>query len=355
MVSKFKISSLINFFLINGFISFLPLAHAVGSENNTWNSLSQAWIYPGSPTCDAPQIYSTQKIHTLKPQYFNVISTGQLEKLTVKNTGCNAFSKANIASIKANSEQQFVTISATYDSMVALISNSQNTANAITTLVNFVTKEDLTGIELDFEGFINWSQTDYQNYKNFVTALGTNLHTHKKQLMLDCPATTQDNEQWFVWRHADFEPLPVDYLVLMVYDYQYDFATGAPVSPTSWLLHAASWAKANISDINRLVIGIPAYGYHRVLGEYALKIDTYSMSRTYLGFNTAIRDPDSFELTWIVDNTFYSYIDSQSLNSKRTVVEEQTQIPNISVWHLGGGNQWFRGKDEPSKNPLQSE
>jgi spore germination protein YaaH len=43
---------------------------------------------------------------------------------------------------------------------------------------------------------------------------------------------------------------------------------------------------------------------------------------------------------------FYDYADSQTLNTKRSLLEH-LGIQNVSVWHLGG-NQWFSGKSEPS-------
>jgi spore germination protein YaaH len=146
------------------------------------------------------------------------------------------------------------------------------------------------------------------------------------------PALTSSNSSF---KYEDFANL--DYLAIMVYDYQYDYGVGQPVTPEAWLKDVINWAKTKL-PVDKIVIGIPAYGYHGTLGSYSMTIDTYAQSKTYPGYSTRKLSAEGEE-TWIVGNTYYSAQPKSSLDRKKALVES-LGIKNISVWHLGGNN-WF--------------
>jgi len=303
--------------------------------------LIMAWIYPGDPACNAPNEYSDgRKIDVLKPEYYTVQNDGTLLELTTANSGCNAYSAANAASIKQYSTQQFFTVSANPPGIQALVSNSTLSSTAINTLVAFTKQIGFTGVELDFEGYDEWSTQDYSNYKSFVTSLGNALHTNGEKLMLDGPPISDGEEQsYYLWKYEDFETMPVDYMVVMAYDYQYSYGAGTPVEPLSWLTNISLWMRSKISDSSRIVIGIPSYGYHGTDGSYNITIDTYAQSQTDPGFSTATRDSSSSEMTFKHGKTDYFYQDQIAMDTKEATVFA-TGLSNISVWHLGG-NLWF--------------
>lgn len=332
-------------FILSGSLAYAQSAMA--NIADPWISYTQGWIYPGEPACAAPDTFTNEKIYTLKPEYFTVTSKGALTFLTVQNAGCNGYSAANVALVKANSVEQFVTVSAGYAAMKALVNNAANVKTAISTLTQFVKQNCFTGVEIDFEGYWSWTAKDYTSYLSFITQLGDALHANGAQLMIDGPASSENTSSRLQWKYKDFENLPVDYLVLMAYDNQYDLGNGTSISPTAWAIQSANWVQTQISDSNRIVVGIPSYGYHGVLGEFTLAIDTYKQTTAFPGMELAKRDKGSFEMQWSVDNMFYTFVDEEGLNNKRAAVEAGTKIPNISVWHLGG-NKWFSGRDEPS-------
>ncbi|MGQ3890114.1 glycoside hydrolase family 18 protein [Legionella sp. CNM-1927-20] len=301
----------------------------------------QAWIYPGNPACNAKNEYTDGRIiHVLKPEYFTVDDAGIVRRLNVSEAGCNAYNRKNIESIKAHSQQQFVTVSADASSMVALTSNATKRARAVNKLVNFIKDTGFTGVELDFEGFGSWTEANYRNYKTFVMELGNALWSINAQFMIDGPPISNSIEQgYYKWQYEDFNNLPVNYIVVMAYDYQYDHGVGKPIAPNNWVINIINHTKSKITDINKLVIGMPSYGYHGVTGSYGIKIDTHAQSKNYPGFSTARLDPSSYEYFWEHDNITYNFQTTDSLNRKRALIEAQG-IKNISVWHLGG-NQWF--------------
>ncbi len=304
-----------------------------------------AWIYPGDPACNASNEYEDGRvIDTLKPQYYTLEHTGVLELLTVANSGCNAYSPANAAQIKHHSAHQYVTVSGNTTSMNALVTSQEKRTLATNSLVKFLEQNTFTGVEIDFEGFARWTSVQYAGYKSFLTQLGNTLHANGFTLMIDGPAVTADSGT-YQWRYTDFNALPVDYIVVMEYDWQYDFGVGTPISPLSRMEEVTKGVLARITDPNKVVIGIPSYGYHGPTGTYAITIDTDAQSQMYAGYDTASRDSASDEMMWTSGNRVYDYSDSTTLNDKRTLLEN-LGVKFVSVWHLGG-NQWFSGKSEP--------
>ncbi len=304
------------------------------------NTLSvMAWIYPSAPGCNAGNEYRDgRSIDILKPEFFTV-NDGTLQLFDNSNAECNGFSPAFVADVKAHSREQFVTVSsASADAMNTFLASALSSDEAITTLVTFVVTNNLTGIELDFEDFGGWSASSYSSYKEFVKRLGNALHAAEKKLMLDGPAIADATEQgWFAWRYEDFVTLPVDTIVVMLYDYQFDHGAGEPVAPLDWMKKVITWTSARYPT-QKLSIGIPSYGYEAVIGKRPY-IRTYDQLKNKPGFNTATRDTRSGEMTWRSGNTVYFYQDKESLRQKIAVVES-AGITSISIWHLGG-NQWY--------------
>ncbi len=297
-----------------------------------------AWIYPGNPTCEAKNEYSDgRKINILKPEYFTINEEGQLILLTEKSSGCNGYSISNVASLKKYSTQQYVTVSSSYAvSMKLFLDNSTNDLNNINTLVSFVTDNNLTGIEIDFEDFGGWDKETYIKYKQFLSKLGDALHIKNKKLMIDGPATSNSVEDsWYAWKYSDFNSLPVDKIVVMTYDYQYDQGSGRPVSPVSWIISTINWTLKKINDKSKISFGIPSYGYKSVVGTNKFSLLTYDQIKKEPGFDTAVRDPESFEMTWRSGSNIYFYQDSESMSKKLQAIES-SGVKSVSVWHLGG-------------------
>ena len=301
-----------------------------------------AWIYPGAPTCSAKAEYSDgRKIDILKPEYFTINSAGKMILLTEKDSGCNAYSVANVADLKKHSSSQYATFSSSYAGTMdiflseALVENSN-----IDKLVSFAVDNKITGIEIDFEDFGGWTAPMYDNYKKFITKLGTALHSKNKKLMIDGPATSNAvEESWYFWRYADFNKLPVDKIVIMIYDYQFDQGVGVPVSPISWMKNTVKWTLGKFSDKTKISIGIPSYGYKGVAGSQKFSLLTQAQLKAAPGFSKAVRDAESGEMTWRNGDNVYFYQDGQSLLKKLQAVQG-LGINSVSVWHLGG-NVWF--------------
>ena len=326
--------------------STTPFAAKTPHPTASWKTHAMAWIYPGSPACNGANEYKDGRIiDTLKPQYYTLNTSGTLVQLTTPTDGCNAYSPQNATEIKRYSTHQYVTVSGKITSLAALVTSQANMTQAVTTLKTFLDTVKFTGVEIDFEGFPQWTPEQYAGYKNFLLQLGNTLHQNGYKLMIDGPPVIADDSPDYQWRYKDFNTLPVDYVVVMEYDWQYDLGVGTPVAPLARERAVTSDVIGKITDINKIVIGIPSYGYHGQAGEDTITIDTNTQSQTYPGYNTAKRDDSSAEMMFTSAGVFYDYADSQTLNTKRSLIED-LGVKNISVWHLGG-NQWFSGKAEP--------
>lgn len=406
-----------------------------------WQSYTQGWIYPDTSTsgvANAMTEITTIKAHTLKPEYFRVDLNGDLQRLDVSgNNNINGYSTANVTAIKANSREQYVTVAGalppgigfnpnSVSNWLAFIRDNAKKANGITTLVNFCVTNGFTGVEIDFEP-LNKSRRDgqgtpglrgrtilYQDYLDFLDwmkQLADALHTQGKKLIVDIftyfdyqintdPGgdttmidQTTNNKPGGIYPFAEFDlassqntwakgsdfvAIGVDYICYMAYDYQYSYGSGNNIQPTRWLRTMLDTALNEVADRDKIIIGLPAYGYYGPLTSqagaeyyrsYVGQIKTKGEMLARPNSNTAKRNSGTrqvvelgsrqtpylieggFEMEWtnpLPDNKieYNCYNDSTSMNLKRELIESYG-IKRVAVWHVGG-NDWFTGKIEPN-------
>jgi len=284
-------------------------------------------------------------LHTIKPEYFTISDAGVWSWLNeTSDDMCNGYSDDNAATIKANSEEQYVTVSAGYTGMVAFFGKAAQKSSAISTWVNFCVATGFTGVELDWEGYGDWSATDYSNYKTFITDLGNALHRQNKMLMINGPPIYDTKSQgWYTWKYEDFGTLPVDFMSVMAYDYMYDFGCGYPVQPIDWMKSVIQWTLNKYPYVDRIVIGIPSYGYSGTTGSFDVQRTNKEEASALTGFNNAKMDNSSSEMKWEQGGRSNFFVNTAGLNAKRSAIESMG-IKAVSVFHLGG-NDWFTGTE----------
>jgi spore germination protein YaaH len=303
----------------------------------------EAWIYPGDPACNASAEYADGRhIDVLKPQYYKVTDTGDLAQMTVASDGCNGYSAANAADVKAHSVHQLVTVSANGAQIGAVAGDATKSATAVSTLVGFVQQVGFTGVDIDFEGI---SSTDYPAFLSFLKALGDALHAKGLLLEVDGTAYASDADLTKdALRYEDLVALPVDGMVVMAYDYMTDYSkngAGDPIAPNAWVGAVMDYTLAKVKDPSRIVIGMPSYGYSGATGGFTVARTPSSQILALPGASAAKPFPDAFEMTWASasQGTSYVYVDSPGLDAKRAFIAGKG-AQAISVWHLGG-NAWF--------------
>lgn len=193
---------------------------------------------------------------------------------------------------------------------------------------------------------------------------------------------------------SSYLDLPIDMLVIQGYDYFYDYGFGYQPTPLDWLAQFVADTIHAFPDIDRLCVGLPAYGYSGVIldptaangsrqyGDAAGTILnlTKEQALTLTGAGGAVRNYGSRDynvypgfagpgsppnktlyqskggggMEWSSSSgtsTVYNcYSDSTSMNRQRELVET-FGIKNVSYWFIGG-NDWTSGKAEPKFGSL---
>lgn len=265
----------------------------------------QAWIYPGSPACNANVEYADGRvINTLKVEYLRMNSSGGFDQLNDPADGCNAYNAANAISVRSYCTRAFITVSGNGSptDMDTICSSSANRSAAKIQFKNLLDLTGFQGIELDWEQYGSWTASQYTNYKTFVTELGDYLHTYGYLLMLDGPPIIAAvdpayGQNLYDFTYEDFNSLPVDFLCMMAYDYQYDYGAGESISPNAFVDDCCDWILAKVTDPNKIVVGTPAYGYSGWSGGYNINIGTKNQMAALPGYAGATRNSDH-EMNW---------------------------------------------------------
>jgi len=330
-------------------------ATPAGSRSAAADVQLQTWLYPGSPgdsTCTAQSEYADDRVKdgALNPEYWTIGEDGSVTLETTADGLCNTYSPANVADLKAHSAAQYPTLSGMTTAAVhALVKSKSARTAAVTKVTSLVNDAGLSGVDVDMEDYWSWSTADFANYKTFLRQLATALHTNGKRLQVDAPAMTEDAA---FYDYAEVVATGVDDLVIMAYDEEFDTAAGArclPISPYDWLKKVTTYAQSKVPDPDRLIMGLPSYGYSAPdpcdLNSVTGNIQFSEMKKSP-GFSSdpatveSRRDASSGEIRWTSGGVLYDYVDSIAMDRKLAVLKG-LGVTKVSVWSLGGGNPWF--------------
>lgn len=325
-------------------------------ESGTPGPALQAWIYPGStgePTCAAPAEYRDGRLRegVLKPEYWKVNPEGTLTLHTTDDDApCNGFSEANAADVKAHSAQQYTTVSAMdRDTVAALAGNADRRAAAIRKMTDLARRVGFTGVDVDFEDFWNWSGKDEADYETFLSELARSLHAAGLKLQVDAPAELHDGDSPFGF--ATVMKAGADQLVVMDYGRMFNTPAGErcwAIAPEAWVREAVAYAQKQVPDKDRLVIGLPSYGFSAPDPCDTKKIqDSVPVSELHKrpGWSDDAevvrrrRDPGSGEIRWSEGGVLYDAMDRAAMDARLALLG-RLGVRHVSVWALGG-NPWF--------------
>ena len=354
----------------------------------------QAWIHPsynetGSHACDATGEYQDGRtINVLKPEYLHVYS-GVLQLYPFSLVGCNGYNENNasdVLNLQFNTVTRpgYITVSGSHLSLKMLLED-QNKKNALkNAIVNYMTYNPampnlskFEGVELDFEnpsisdvkpfGPKLWNsdvpssvscwgsyQKYWSSYFQLINLIGDALHTMPtpKKLMIDCPEMSVDDPG--CWDYGFFKNNPnVDYICVLAYDYMYSFPDQA-VAPTNWVSNIVDYVISKMGgnsnndvNMNKIIIGMPSYGYTLVNNEVVLKQQHDALAQTgYYNITDNFRDADSYERYFVKNNIKWYYQDGIGMSAKIEKIRAKG-IKHVSVWSLGG-NLWFNKMEDNS-------
>jgi spore germination protein YaaH len=291
--------------------------------------------------------------------WYELETDGDFLKRDNSSFGTNFYyTAANALLVRENATVALVNVSSGNNTAVnALTSSPTKRAAFITEMISFCETNNFDGVDLDLETFQvgSMSASQYIDWKTLVTELGNALHAEGLILSIEVPpiwntAANSESGSGDAWDsansqgyyrlvYADFNNLPVDKMVIMAYDYQYDYSAGEPNQPLKWFEEILRFARQNVNEQKvEIVAGIPAAGYSGATGGYSITGRTYDYLSIQTGFGGASRDADSGELIWANGGTSYAAIDDTAIALK-VAQAEAVGIYKYALWHVGN-NQY---------------
>lgn len=258
-----------------------------------------------------------------------------------RTTGGSKYTSALLTEIKQHCTETYLCIAGNdYDSIHALLSNSQKITNFVSAVYADIVAKDMTGVDLDFESQSSWTVADFTGFLSIVNQLGTLLHAINKKLQYSSneylPEENPDN--------FDFEALnnlPLDAITYRLWGRQWGNPAGYPLLPF-WtmkqsLAHVQS--KAQTYDV---IPGINNYSYREVIGQNYPSggESTFYNPTGYDDYSTRVRDGKSGEVQW-TDGTYnYSGIDEAAMRLKDEYIRA-LGYNEVIVWSMRNDSFFF--------------
>lgn len=152
--------------------------------------------------------------------------------------------------------------------MAAVLADPGARAVHVDTLVAFAAAGDFAGLDLDYEKFAfadgrdTWATTR-PNWVAFVTELAARLHADNRTLTVSVPPVYDDGQTdasgYWVYDYAAMAVV-VDRIRVMAYDYSPN-SVGS-IAPLDWVRRAIDGVKEASGAPEKLVLGVPIYGYN---------------------------------------------------------------------------------------------
>lgn len=287
----------------------------------------------------------------INPVWYNILSGGR----TSKNT--NIASKDTVMSLaRANNVKVVPTIQNTYpggaEVVRRVLSDPMLRTRHIQDLVNLVIspENDFDGIDIDYE---DMSQRDTWIFTAFIRELSMELVKYNKLLSV-CVYYKADNSTKYGQYWPDLIQY-VDTLKVMAYNCHYSSSRPGPICPVAWLQKTMDYAKGLPGANDKIVIGLPLYGFDWVKGSSAkARAVTYKeiqrMMRRY-GINSNRIGWDNGESYFTYRESGRNHIvyfqDSVALWERLNLVAKYRDVvKGVTFWQLGGEDPeiWNEGK-----------
>lgn len=249
-----------------------------------------------------------------------------------------------------------------------ILASSASRAAAVTNLVNFITANNFTGLDIDLEAV---QPAMKSQMSAFIASLATALHNQGKKLIISVPPMTGDNQPDYLSGY-DYAAIgaAVDYFQLMTYD---EVGPGWSSSPSAtwpgpelgldWMKAKLAYAVSRV-PAGKVLEGLPTYGYDYsnvgsggqvywkgsngvqgyadVLAAHAVTKYRDSASATpYATWGTVKQQPDGTGFTSATKQPVLWYDDAQSITAKTQLVGTYA-LAGTSVWAMGmeDGSFW---------------
>lgn len=222
-----------------------------------------------------------------------------------------------------------------------MLRSSESRKSLVASIVGFLTKNHLQGINIDFEDLDEFGE---QHLTTFIEELGAALHKVNLELSMDVQTTADELDVKACAKACD-------YLVLMVYDYSSEDGKPGPIAPLDWSVKQVDkFLKRAPAD--KVVMGIGSYAYdwkNRRAGAASLSYEeAISQADGYLDQ----KPEDAFDFDPKSLNMHYEYVDDDD-DSHHDVwlldaVSAYNQWQSARSQDLKGVGLWSLGSEDPS-------
>jgi len=225
----------------------------------------------------------------------------------------------------------------------AILSDSSVRERAVENIVTLVKRWGMTGIHIDFEAVPRNRRDDLTS---FVAELAAAARPHGLKVSIAVPALTHKSAT-ASWNSAyDYAGLAqhADFLVVMAYDQHWRGSDPGPVAALPWVREVLEYAvspEGGAVPADKLVLGVPAYGYDWPAG--GLWADAVSFTDVMRRLEAVqARDP-SARLEWNgrdqtptlrYDGREVWFENHQSIGYKLLLALEY-DLAGVALWRLG--------------------
>lgn len=206
---------------------------------------------------------------------------------------------------------------------------------------DLVVRMDYDGIDIDYEGFGAHTR---EPFSLFVEGLSAALHAEGRELSVTVHAKT-DEGVWEGARAQDWTRIaPVSEVFrIMTYDYTNRNEPPGAIAPVAWVEDVLTYA-ASVTDLQRVRMGLPFYGYIWQRGNPPSQSITWSSIQNWINnFDIEIqRDPADmeafvdFKVPGLPRQVVY-IADPEGLRFKLERIAAQfPELGGVSIWGVGG-------------------
>lgn len=170
--------------------------------------------------------------------------------------------------------------------MAAVLADPVTRSRHVDAIVAFAERGSYDGIDIDYEQFAfadgrdTWADTR-PNWVAFVTELAERLHADGRTLTVSIPPVYDDGRTeasgYWVYDYGAIAPV-VDRIRVMAYDFS--TATAGPIAPLPWVERVVKGTKEASGAPEKLVLGLPMYGYNWAAGDTGGCPESATVGRT---------------------------------------------------------------------------
>jgi spore germination protein len=217
-------------------------------------------------------------------------------------------------------------------------------AQHIKMLIDFAKKDNIKGIQIDYE---NIMAKDKQPFTTFMNELGKACKDNGLYLGIALPPKTDSEGTWDDPQSRDYAAIGkvADQFAPMTYDLHWSTSTAGAVTSPEWAEMVIKYA-ASVMEPGRLEVGYPAYGYDWV-GNKGESINWARFQELMTKYKVTPQRDTDYSQELFISFTDEKGAEHQAWMPDALCLELQSDIVKkyklfgIAVWYIGAAEESF--------------